>query len=80
MNKNFSVRLFSALAAILTASAIAVSVTVMPLAIFSDMTDDEIETTDGIIVDEDDNNNEDSGEYRPDCDGDPRDKKIKNAN
>lgn len=64
-----------ALGASATASAIVVSVTVMPLAISSDMTDDEIETTDGIIVDEDDNSNEDSGECRPDCNGDERDKK-----
>ncbi|MCD8003028.1 MAG: hypothetical protein LUG88_03835 [Clostridia bacterium] len=75
MNKKFSARLFSTVAAILTASAIVVSVTVMPLAISSDITDDEIETTDDIIVDEDDKSNEDSSECRPDCNGDERDKK-----
>ncbi|MCD8056693.1 MAG: hypothetical protein LUE25_08335 [Clostridiales bacterium] len=47
----------------------------MPLAISSDMTDDEIETADDITVDEDDNSNEGGGECRPDCDGDERDKK-----
>ncbi len=46
----------------------------MPLAISSDMTDDEIETTDGIIVDEDDNSNKDSGECSPNCDGNRHDK------
>ncbi len=76
MNSKHSVRLFSALAAILTASAIVASVAVMPLAIPSDMTDDEIETTDGIIVDEDDKSNEGGGECRPDCDGDPRERKT----